>query len=54
VGRERLDGGAWYPVLFTADPQAPATFRELVGDGRWRTVYIDMTTPSFFIRLAVQ
>jgi len=54
VGRERLDGGTWYPVLFAGEPQAPATYRELVGDGRWRTVYVDMTSPSFFIRLAVQ
>jgi hypothetical protein len=53
VGRERLDGGTWYPVLFAGEPQAPATFRELVGDGQWRTVYVDMTTSSFFIRLAV-
>jgi hypothetical protein len=54
IATESLAGGSWVPLRFSVRDGDPVSFRELVGDGSFQTLYIETSANTLFLRLAVQ
>lgn len=54
IATDSLSTKAWYPLRFASGETEPVAFRDLVGDGAYKTVYIETTADSMFIRLTAQ
>lgn len=53
IATESLTQKDWYPLRFSTQEENPVSYRELVGDGAFQTVFIETASNSLFIRLAV-
>jgi len=54
VAVDGLPATAWAPLRFAVDPAEPVAYRDLVGDGTFRTLYIETTATALYLRLAAQ
>lgn len=54
IAAENLAGQDWFPVAFSADENGALAYNEIVGDGSYKTVYVEINAPVMFLRLATQ